>query len=129
MVALAVGAVVESSSFKTGGGIGISPAVKAELFFAAATFLVGFFFLGEILVEPGDRGVTTVRSCCCVGASCQAETEGNSNFKGHGTTNDAVLEGAGNGDSSEEHTPKSNWANNSSSSSNDVLSDRMEKGS
>lgn len=51
---------------------------------------------------------------------------GNSIDKGHGTTNDAVLV-AGRGD--EEYTPTSNWAKNTSSSSNVVLPDRMEEGS
>lgn len=46
--------------------------------------------------------------------------------KGHGTTNDAVVVVAGSGD--EEHTLSSNWANNTSSSSNVVLPDRI-KGS
>ena len=52
---------------------------------------------------------------------------GNSIDKGHGTTNDAVLVVSGRGD--EEHTPTSNWAKNTSSSSNVVLPDRMEEGS
>lgn len=43
--------------------------------------------------------------------------------RGHGTTNDAVVV-TGRGD--EEHTLSSNWANNTSSSSNVVLPDRME---
>lgn len=44
--------------------------------------------------------------------------------KGHGTINDAVEAEVGRGD--EEHTLSSNWANNTSSSSNVVLPDRME---
>ncbi len=41
--------------------------LEAELLFAAAAaFFVSFFFLDEVLVAlllPGDRGVTTGRSC------------------------------------------------------------------
>lgn len=41
--------------------------LEAELLLAAAAaaFFVGFFFLDEVLVAllPGDRGVTTGRSC------------------------------------------------------------------
>ena len=76
-----MGAMLESSTAcKTDVGIGavvldINSAVKADLFFAAAAFFVGFFFLDELLVvASGDRGVTTGRSCC--GASVQ-ETVGN----------------------------------------------------
>ncbi len=56
---------------------------RAESFFAiAAAFLDGFFFLDEHLVAlSGDRGVTTGRSCCCLGfGGCGAsvqETVGN----------------------------------------------------
>lgn len=51
---------------------------------------------------------------------------GKSIDRGHGTTSEAVLV-VGRGE--EEHTPTSNWANNTSSSSNVVLPDGMEEGS
>lgn len=68
---LAVGSAValESSTCKSGGTGNVldnnSAVVKAELFFAAAAFSDGFFFLDELLVAllSGDRGVTTGRSC------------------------------------------------------------------
>lgn len=69
VVLLAVRAVVsESSTCKSGGKGNVldnNSAVKVELFFAAAAFFVGFFFLDELLVAllSGDRGVTTGRSC------------------------------------------------------------------
>lgn len=83
MVAIAVGTVSESSTFKKGGGIDaaldMSAAVKAEsvVLFAAAAFLLGFFLLAEILVASGDRGVTTGRWCSCCRCASGQETVGN----------------------------------------------------
>ncbi len=48
--------------------LSINCADRADSFLAAAAaFLDGFFFLDELLVASGDRGVTTGRSCCCEG--------------------------------------------------------------